>query len=179
MYRGEISIDEKDLSEILKVAEALSIRGLSSFESDDEDGTSEQQQEKSTDGSSSISPGSIPAPPPTNNQSQQQQPVKQTQTIQPANNQNDNQRNFYRHENNCDSNGLGEAEERKTITRGNAKKPKATHKVAFDTKTGLPVKRKRGRQPKNQSIGSSTVELRPPVLSRKSQFLYMFVSCST
>lgn len=37
MYRGEISIDEKDLGEVLKVAEALSIRGLSSFESDDEE----------------------------------------------------------------------------------------------------------------------------------------------
>lgn len=38
MYRGEISIDEKDLGDVLKVAEALSIRGLSSFESDDEEG---------------------------------------------------------------------------------------------------------------------------------------------
>lgn len=37
MYRGEISIDEKELSEVLKVAESLSIRGLSSFESEEEE----------------------------------------------------------------------------------------------------------------------------------------------
>jgi len=43
MYRGEISIDEKDLGEVLKVAEALSIRGLSSFESDDEEDKPEGQ----------------------------------------------------------------------------------------------------------------------------------------
>ena len=41
MYRGEISIDERDLSDVLKIAEALSIRGLSSFESDEEDSMSD------------------------------------------------------------------------------------------------------------------------------------------
>jgi len=164
MYRGEISIDEKDLSEILKVAEALSIRGLSSFESDDEDGNSEQLQDKSPEGSST-SAGTTPANPTPNNQSPQQ-PLKPTQSHQPSTNQNDNQQNFYRHHQSaCDVNGTAEVEERKAVTRGHGKKPKATHKITFDTKTGLPVKRKRGRQPKNQSLGSSAVELRPPILS--------------
>jgi hypothetical protein len=57
MYRGEISIDEKDLGDVLKVAEALSIRGLSSFENDEEEGDSKQ------DSSSEQPP---PPPPPTN-----------------------------------------------------------------------------------------------------------------
>jgi Cys2His2 zinc finger developmental/cell cycle regulator len=54
MYRGEISIDEKDLGEVLKVAEALSIRGLSSFESDDEeDGSNNNQNANKGDANSS------------------------------------------------------------------------------------------------------------------------------
>lgn len=64
MYRGEISIDEKDLGDVLKVAEALSIRGLSSFESDDEEGDAkpeggggggQQQQQPGQQGGSSSS----------------------------------------------------------------------------------------------------------------------------
>lgn len=51
MYRGEISIDERDLSDVLKVAEALSIRGLSSFESDDEDSEKSSEPGPSTNNS--------------------------------------------------------------------------------------------------------------------------------
>ncbi|CAG7726682.1 unnamed protein product [Allacma fusca] len=159
MYRGEISIDEKDLSDVLKVAEALSIRGLSSFESDDEDSSEKSCEQNGNDPpaqnttstNTNVNSGAPPAPgfgfnsngaSTNNNDSNNQSP-----------NQSDNQSNSGNM--NCDSSVNGSVSS-KNQSKGSAS-VRGQKKGSFLSTSPSPVqspaqgasttvKRRRGRQ---------------------------------
>jgi len=202
MYRGEISIDERELSDILKVAEALSIRGLSSFESDDEESEStqqsyQQQQEQKPDNltSSNDNHHSSSSGSGSKGSSKKQNPLSSSNSVD---NHHDDRskkscdpaghfRSSSCNSTNSSSSKISTHENGANVSSGPVSKSKGNKgqgvsagsnsakkvKAVSSTTPAMEVKKKRGRQPKNKLVETTVQNMKAAAASKTKIITYL------